>query len=622
MKVALVGTARDTELYLPHLLLIVDEIRNRCLTEWPHHQFITVFFENDSSDDTYILLNSWCSQRNDAVLISETMLTQKIEKRTHRLAHARNKVLTYLRQNHSDCDRVAVMDMDDVCVDLNVDDFMAVLTSDFDGVSLKCATSQPRHSDGFALRGLATPNSACVTTSMSMPDWRVCNSLDQHGIDERFLDALKTNFKRGEPVQVKSCFNHLGIYNGHALLKTGRDCVYSGDLHGMEECEHVPLNTCLLPHGTIQVEPSFSVCGLGKDRCQTAHLRYADLARPISSRRLPHIPQIFSWSDDYLKRDTEDIVPPGYFLTNWNPHASWVWVRAGTSQYENDICQFARDIVRILRNPIVLLTGDGDRSVPAELSSDIVHVILDSPYVTCWITQNCSAPGAYGGKIQAMPIGLDDKLSNERITCAPSFRPMTGKVVIDAHLVRAGYSETAKKRQPNQLSCQAVHESIKDLPHVTAPTRRIPRDALHELWKSADYIVCCEGNGMDTHRAWEVLCLNRIPIVYKTPMTESLYRGLPVILTEDMLKTVSDHAMLTATARTFMSSSSLNLTASFWLGRAAGKGAQPLWFYHETVRLQPFHVTKSLTASFAIIIISIISFVFMMWFARNRIHKR
>ena len=103
------------------------------------------------------------------------------------------------------------------------------------------------------------------------------------------------------------------------------------------------------------------------------------------------------------------------------------------------------------------------------------------------------------------------------------------------------------------------------------------RDKLHDLWESVDYVVCCEGNGMDTHRAWEVLSLNRIPIVYKTPMTESLYRGLPVILTTDLPATVAGYTLLAEKAKTLPKSSSVSLTASFWLGRAAGRGAAPMW---------------------------------------------
>ena len=301
---------------------------------------------------------------------------------------------------------------------------------------------------------------------------------------------------------------------------------------------------------------------------------------PFSSRRLPHLTGIFSWNSEYLRYDTEETAPPGFFKEHWNPNAAWVWVRAhspGHAPGEYDISQFAKDIVPLLTKPIVLLTGDGDLSIPAELPPDVSDAILKCPFIACWITQNCSSPGSYGGKLQAMPIGLDDKLNNSKVIEAPSPRPHSGRVVMDAHLINGEYSETAQKRWPDQLSRKQVFEAVKNLGHVTYPPRRIPRGHVHDLWKDTDFVVCCEGNGMDTHRAWEVLCMNRIPIVYKTPMTTSLFHGLPVILSEDIVKTVSDHKSLLEISRTFPTSSSTNLFTGLWLGKACGRGGEEIW---------------------------------------------
>ena len=574
MKVALTGLARDVGIFLPHVLLIIDEIRNRCHSLWPTGSFLTLFFENDSSDNTRELLNAWSIQRDHVVLLTEETLLERYPKRTHRLAHARNTVLRYLRTHHSDYDRVVIMDMDEVCTQLDVDNFFKYLTSDFDGIAAKCSNSQPRHSDPFAMRGLLPPMKQCVTTAdRGKPNWWTCNSLDKHGIDEKFLSDDHRNFKGAEPVQVKSCFNHLAIYNGKILLQS--HCEYDGTIGDKEECEHVPLNACLSSSNAVQVEPEFVVHGLAKE-----YVFHEGLDVPFSSRRLPHLTGIFSWNSEYLRYDTEETAPPGFFKEHWNPNAAWVWVRAhspGHAPGEYDISQFAKDIVPLLTKPIVLLTGDGDLSIPAELPPDVSDAILKCPFIACWITQNCSSPGSYGGKLQAMPIGLDDKLNTSKVIEAPSPRPHSGRVVMDAHLINGEYSETAQKRWPDQLSRKQVFEAVKNLGHVTYPPRRIPRGHVHDLWKDTDFVVCCEGNGMDTHRAWEVLCMNRIPIVYKTPMTTSLFHGLPVILSEDIVKTVSDHKSLLEISRTFPTSSSTNLFTGLWLGKACGRGGEEIW---------------------------------------------
>ena len=352
-------------------------------------------------------------------------------------------------------------------------------------------------------------------------------------------------------------------------------CAYSGLIGDQEECEHVPLNTCLSASDAVQVEPEFIVHGLDKPL-----IFHKDMETPFSSRRLPHLDAVFSWNSDYLKKNTEETAPLGFLKAHWEPSASWVWVRShspGHPPEAYDISQFARDIVPLLTKPIILLTGDGDLSIPAELPHATSDAILKCPFVACWITQNCSSPGSYGGKLQAMPIGLNDKLDNWNVTKKPSPRPHSGRVAIDVHLVNGEYSETAQKRWPNQLSRKNVFEAVKSLGHVMHPPHRIPREEVHDLWINVDFVICCEGNGMDTHRAWEVLCMNRIPIVNKTPMTISLFHGLPVILTDDIVKTVSDHTSLLKKSKELPTSSSTNLFTGLWLGRACGKGADAIW---------------------------------------------
>lgn len=52
--------------------------------------------------------------------------------------------------------------------------------------------------------------------------------------------------------------------------------------------------------------------------------------------------------------------------------------------------------------------------------------------------------------------------------------------------------------------------------------------------KILDYqaVVCPVGNGIDTHRVYETLYLNRIPITFNTQIYEKLYYNYPVILLE------------------------------------------------------------------------------------------
>ena len=43
------------------------------------------------------------------------------------------------------------------------------------------------------------------------------------------------------------------------------------------------------------------------------------------------------------------------------------------------------------------------------------------------------------------------------------------------------------------------------------------------------FILCPEGNGIDTHRFWETLCLGRIPVVLHNPVND-YFSSLPVVV--------------------------------------------------------------------------------------------
>jgi len=54
-------------------------------------------------------------------------------------------------------------------------------------------------------------------------------------------------------------------------------------------------------------------------------------------------------------------------------------------------------------------------------------------------------------------------------------------------------------------------------------------DYLRSL-RTANYVVCPEGNGVDTHRLWETLYVGGTPIVKRNPLINSLVEALPVLL--------------------------------------------------------------------------------------------
>ena len=47
------------------------------------------------------------------------------------------------------------------------------------------------------------------------------------------------------------------------------------------------------------------------------------------------------------------------------------------------------------------------------------------------------------------------------------------------------------------------------------------------------FIVCPIGGGLDCHRNWEVLYMNRFPVMKKMYSLEKLYSDLPVLFVDD-----------------------------------------------------------------------------------------
>lgn len=614
MKIGVLGTARDVEQYLPHLLLALDEIRGRCRAQ--QGEVVCCFFENDSKDGTATVLGAWAAQRENVTIISERGLVERLTMRTERLEYGRTRCLQYLRGRHSDCDRVLVLDMDAVCANLDVARVVEVIFGSFEGIAVKCANS-PHYYDRWALRTKGMAPSCATSESTGFPDlYGECSSLVRHGIRGDRVASDGGSLQGNDPIEVLSCFNGLAVYRGGLLLQgAGSLCSYRGTLGAHEECEHVSLNECLSQHGKVLIDPTLKVNGTSRVTTSGSGL---DL--PISSRRVPSIPGLFSWGSDYTSRGTEQSVWPGFFSSRWDPEVSWVWVRAHSPnnlEGLRDIDYFAREIIPRLKAPLVLVTGDGDNTVPDDLG-DAAKIILASPFVVAWLAQNCSRPG---GKLVALPIGLDAALPNDTLVATP--RPENGRVVMDAHLA-GGYF-----RQHARVFRDEVHKAIADLPHVTAPVVRVTRPELHAMWRAADFVVCCEGNGMDTHRAWEVLCMNRVPVVRRTPMTESLYRGLPVLLVDDILSAVADSHGLLRQSKELPPSSEKCLLAGFWLGRAAGMGAATLWSNaafsaRSTCSSSPVvaHPRWKKSCHTMLIVCGVCSFLFLLLMALKRLKGR
>lgn len=246
------------------------------------------------------------------------------------------------------------------------------------------------------------------------------------------------------------------------------------------------------------------------------------------------------WGSEYWNFPTERRSGDEYFVKHWSDCSGLVFVRLGTAKGpqdrdEIDLAAFARQLSR-LKNPVVLVSQDGDCAVPEELNVETVEAILGHPQVMAWYTQNWD--GTYHPKLFPLPIGLD--LHSRRSAwnlcgwwgsqllhlIAWLARPITerkGELLLDAHFQVSAFD----RGQRHQL--RELMEGCADC-HILEG--RLTRPEVWREYSRHRFVLSPAGQGLDCHRTWEALLLGAIPIVLESSLNP-LYESLPVVIVKD-----------------------------------------------------------------------------------------
>ena len=128
-------------------------------------------------------------------------------------------------------------------------------------------------------------------------------------------------------------------------------------------------------------------------------------------------------------------------------------------------------------------------------------------------------------------------------------------------LVNFSVSTNLKKR--NKLLKMLEGMEIRNL---VPDYSRLGRLNFLQQVRKQSYVLCPEGNGVDTHRIWETLYLGGIPIVLNSNVLNPLLTDLPVLMIRDW-KEIYDKKFL-ETKWYEMQTKKYNfekLKASFWI---------------------------------------------------------
>jgi hypothetical protein len=269
-----------------------------------------------------------------------------------------------------------------------------------------------------------------------------------------------------------------------------------------------------------------------KRAVRSGALRFLGVPSVLWSQGIAHFCD-FAGPDWYRNAPTESTQSEAFFRDHYRGAHGIIWVRLSTLARERRNCDldtFARVALPTIKAPFILLTTDGDASVPSDLAKDTVERLLANPYLVSWYSQNSD-----GGhpRIKPFPIGLD--LHTPRSLATPAglvrqlqtLRDRQGNADHRQPRIFCDFSVSRGSSQRRELL-----DALDGCPHVDFLKRRVSQRGIWQLYAQYPLVLSTTGNGLDCHRTWELLYLGCI-VVTKTSPLDPLYQGLPVIIVED-----------------------------------------------------------------------------------------
>lgn len=183
---------------------------------------------------------------------------------------------------------------------------------------------------------------------------------------------------------------------------------------------------------------------------------------------------------------------------------------------------YANQLFKVLgyqdADALVVITHNSDFNVndTIEIPDNVEH----------WFTQNVHT---INYKVESLPIGLENDMW---------FRPLRKKEKMEAMLrTKKEYKNLVYLNhnvKTNPIERVAPYELFKGKPWVTVKEGTNGHFFDHYLSDiySHIFVICPEGNGIDTHRKWETLYMTNIPIE-KRNLNNRFYDDLPICLVDD-----------------------------------------------------------------------------------------
>lgn len=233
-KILICGTARNVSEKIQSFV----DVMEICFNDSKQLNFLIC--ESFSDDNTVDVLSDIQLKRENFVFFTDLKISNDENRRTARIASARNQVLEKVREKYSDIDYVVMADLDGVNRDLTA---KAVRSCwELSNWDVLCANQPLRYYDIWALRSKGWVENDCWTEFEALKEIYSLRKSRSIAVTSKMRSIRRTS----DPIPVQSAFGGLAIYTREAFMAGS----YRGlDSAGKEICEHVPFHNDLISKG-------------------------------------------------------------------------------------------------------------------------------------------------------------------------------------------------------------------------------------------------------------------------------------------------------------------------------------------------------------------------------------
>ncbi len=184
-----------------------------------------------------------------------------------------------------------------------------------------------------------------------------------------------------------------------------------------------------------------------------------------------------------------------------------------------------------LPNKVILITGNSDYPITDHNTKNLPENIIK------WYAQNALT---FHEKIEPIPMGIENRFDCNREGHGIGY---FDRVELKENLINRNLSVTPTKNiyANFQVSTNFSHRiQVRDVCstsiHIDWEEPNLNLENFFNKILEYKMVVCPAGNGVDTHRLWEVIYSNRIPITIKVGEYKiyDLYKKLPIVILDNI----------------------------------------------------------------------------------------